>query len=287
MIEELGGPKATRAFFDELAANRRDQRLRTKMCVKYADAFDAIGNVIWVQGALVGPDRVAGHSPHGFGSDDVVGLATVCQITAELAKGAISLFRAGNDYGRMALVRQLVELEYLAAAFAEKDQIAADWMRADRQTRISFWSAQKLRERSNGKFLREDYWDHCEKGGHPTPEALMLLPNHEPVPTAFHWSDMAGHLRGTWFSLKKAIQARPNSIVLPPKLEGQVSSVDQAEKHWLETDQLTIALRFLHGRFGGASNRVTETPRMSPAPVEGRRGQDVLFVQSGSAPLTG
>jgi hypothetical protein len=91
----------------------------------------------------------------------------------------------------------------------------------------------------------------------------MLLPNHEPVPAAFHWSDMAGHLRGTWFSLKKAIQARPNSIVLPPKIVKQVARVDEAEKHWLETDELTIALRTLHGRF-----RRGEKPSDEDAPNE-------------------
>jgi hypothetical protein len=90
---------------------------------------------------MFGPYRAEGRSPIDFGSDDVVGLATVCQVGGELARGAVELLGANNRYGASALVRQLVEVEYLAAAFSEKgDEIAGEWMRADREERKKFWS---------------------------------------------------------------------------------------------------------------------------------------------------
>jgi phage/plasmid primase-like uncharacterized protein len=48
----------------------------------------------------------------------VVGVATVAQISGELGAGAVALLEAGNNYAAAALIRQLVEVEYLASAFA-------------------------------------------------------------------------------------------------------------------------------------------------------------------------
>lgn len=251
----LGGEQAARETLLDLAADKRDQKVRMRMCRMYGGALERVGRVLWVQGSIVGPDRAAGTSPQGFGNDDVVGLATVCQVGGELAKGTISLFNAGNEYAAMALIRQLVEVEYLASAFAEQDRIAADWIRADRKQRLAFWSPTKLRKRSHGRYLREDYWDHCDRGGHPTAEALDLLPDHEPrLATAFHWADLAGHLHGTWLSVVKAIEARPHAVVLPEDVAAQVSEVAEAAEVWLEQDKLTVVLRSLHGQIRRAPN---------------------------------
>ena len=100
------------------------------------------------------------------------------QIGGELADGTIALLRAGQRYGAAALIRQLVEVEYLAAVFAGGSTIAADWMRTTRDERLKFWSPTKLRQLASREFLPSDYWTHCEFGGHPTPRALALLPDH-------------------------------------------------------------------------------------------------------------
>jgi hypothetical protein len=177
VYEELGGADAARASLLELAGEEADQEARVGICRVYAEALGRIGDSLWIGGAIFGPDRVEGRSPFGFGDDDVVGLATVCQIGGELARGAVALFEAGNLYAAAALVRQLLEVGYLASAFAAGDGLAAEWMRADREERRRFWSPARLRRRSNGRHLSADYWDHCDRGGHPTAGAPSLLPD--------------------------------------------------------------------------------------------------------------
>jgi hypothetical protein len=147
---------------------------------------------------IIGPDRVSGDSPFRFGDDRAVGVATVAQIGGELATGAVDLLNATNRYAACALVRQLVEVEYLATAFAEEHEIAAVWLRADRDERLKFWSPARLRQRAKGRFLNADYWNHCELGGHPATAGMRLLPGHEGMHMAYLWTDLAGHLAGIW-----------------------------------------------------------------------------------------
>jgi len=93
-------------------------------------AFREVGRLLWVGGAIIGADRVEGASPFELGSDATVGLATVAQIAGELCAGTMLMLEANNSYGACALLRQLVEVEYLAWAFAEDESEAAAWLRA-------------------------------------------------------------------------------------------------------------------------------------------------------------
>lgn len=40
------------------------------------------------------------------------------------------------------------------------------------------WMPRHLWSKSEGRFGAKDYQDHCERGGHPTPEARFLLREH-------------------------------------------------------------------------------------------------------------
>jgi hypothetical protein len=246
VFDELGGEEAAKESLFELAVDEDDQESRAKICRTYANALEQIGKWLWLQGAMIGPDRAEGQSPFGFGSDDVVGLATVCQIGGELARGAIALFEADNPYAASALVRQLLEIEYLASAFAEKDEIAAEWMRADRNQRRKFWSPSELRKRSDGRYLSKDYWDHCDRGGHPTRDALPLLPDHNSPPPAFLWADLAGHLYSIWSSVVRAVEVRGDE--LPDEARSTFPKITVATEAWLKKDRLTLVLRAMHMR---------------------------------------
>lgn len=79
--------------------------------------------------------------------DPTVGVATIVQTAGELAAGVIGLLRVDNR-GTMALLRQIVEVEYLASAFADGDDAAAEWLRAYASARRDFWTPAKLRKRS-------------------------------------------------------------------------------------------------------------------------------------------
>jgi hypothetical protein len=121
------------------------------------------------------------------------------QIAGELISGAVALLAQDNVYGAAALLRQLVEGEYLAWAFAEDEQEAMSWMRSDRDERMRMWQPKHLRNRSQDRFRATDYHSHCERGGHPTPDATMLLPGHSrrQLPELW-WLDLAEHGVSTW-----------------------------------------------------------------------------------------
>lgn len=123
----------------------------------------------------------------------------VVQIAGELISGAVALLAQDNLYGAAALLRQLVEVEYLAWAFAEDEQEAMSWMRSDRDERRHMWQPKHLRDRSQDHFRATDYHSHCERGGHPTPDATMLLPGHSrrQLPELW-WLDLAEHGVSTW-----------------------------------------------------------------------------------------
>lgn len=134
-----------------LAADDAANEGRIALCDDIAVALRSLGEVLWVGGYSIGSDRVAGSSPFGFGSDAMVGLATITQIGGELGTGVVSLLRAGNRYAAAALLRQIVEVEYLAQAFADDERIAMEWLHADRAERRRFWTPAALRDRSRGE----------------------------------------------------------------------------------------------------------------------------------------
>lgn len=188
-----------RPFAREAAADPRGIESREALCEILAQAFESAGQMLWVHGSMLGSDRVTGESPFEHGSDAVVGLATVVQIAGELTSGAMQLLRANNLYAAAALIRQMVEVEYLAWAFSEAEEEAAVWLRSSRQERLKLWQPRHLRERADGRFRAPDYAAHCDAGGHPTPHSATLLRDHSMrQPSGIWWNDLAGHALGIW-----------------------------------------------------------------------------------------
>lgn len=177
-----------------------------QLCQALAAFFRESGRLLWTGGYIVGPDRVSGESPFDFGSDATVGLATVAQTAGELTSGAVDLLGAGNLYGAAALCRQLVEVEYLAWAFAEDEEQASHWLRANREERFELWRPGQLRKRSAGRFRDSDYWMHCEHGGHPTPEGRRLLGSVDQEGFDAWWADLATHASRIFRSLEIATE---------------------------------------------------------------------------------
>lgn len=183
----------------EALDDKARQDARVACCCALSAGLSEVGRVLWVGGYIVGPDHVAGDSPFDFGSDATVGLATVAQVGAELLGGVVTLLPLGNRYAALALIRQLVEVEYLAWAFANDEEEAADWLRSSREKRMRRWQPRHLRERSNGQFRGSDYARHCDIGGHPTPESRHALPDHtEGVQAGLCWHEAATHGVSVW-----------------------------------------------------------------------------------------
>jgi hypothetical protein len=121
-----------------------------------------------------------------------VAVSMLLRIGSELVSACTDLFADGRHYAAAALLRQLVEIEYLAWAFETRDQDGERWLRSTRTERQSFFTPAKLRDASGGRFRGKDYGYHCELGGHPVPEATLLLKENEVVAQVL-LSDLLGH----------------------------------------------------------------------------------------------
>ena len=78
--------------------------LRESTCGSLAEALAATGAVLWAFGMADWPRRA---------------IAAAIQMGGETARGAVTLLRDNNRYGAAALVRQIVEIEYLLFLFAQ------------------------------------------------------------------------------------------------------------------------------------------------------------------------
>jgi hypothetical protein len=145
------------------------------LCEALSAGFQHTGESLRIAGHLFGPQRVDGTSPFGNGDDRLVALGYLSGTAAALLSGAIELLERNNLYAAAALNRQLVEVEYLVWAFAEDQDEAAAWLRSGRHERQQRWQPRHLRDRSDGRFRGEDYAEHCELGGHPTPPGCRVL----------------------------------------------------------------------------------------------------------------
>lgn len=235
---------------DELANDDAATASRIAVCDAIGQALFDLGRVFWPAGYIVGPDRRSGASPFGFGDDNAVGIATVIQIGGELAQGTTQLLKDGNLYAGAALIRQVVEVEYLAHAFAARHEEASRWLRADRAERLRFWSPAQLRRRSQ-RFLASDYWHHCELGGHPTTRGMSLLPDHVKMNSASLWVDLAGHLSSIW---KVTVQLAERLLGGQIPADWKLPDVDAAIEEWLKADKYYAALQQLGGILHDASD---------------------------------
>ena len=116
-------------------------KMRTALAEFTADTFRQVGDELHAIGHIFGPDRVNGHSPGGHGSDEIVAVSLLLRIGGELTSAIADLFANGRQYAAAALLRQLVEIEYLAWAFRTRDKDAERWLRSTREERESFFKA--------------------------------------------------------------------------------------------------------------------------------------------------
>lgn len=164
-----------RKMIAEASASPTLIRLRTDVGRAMGEHMCNVGRILHLHGHFIGPGRVEGSSPRDNGDDEVLAVGVLLQIGGELALPALRMLSTGEHYAGAALVRQLVEVEYLMWAFASNPSEAAAWLNSTRQDRMKFFQPRRLREASNGRFKQKDYEHHCELGGHPVPRSLSLI----------------------------------------------------------------------------------------------------------------
>ena len=209
-----------------------------------ADIFKTLGEKLFVYGHILGADRRDGVSPFGHGDDAVVAVSMLLRIASELVSGCADLVNSHRHYAGASLVRQLVEVEYLACAFEKNDEECRRWLRSTREDRHSFFTPAKLRKAAGGHFRSADYSFHCELGGHPVPGSWRLL-NHAEATGQLMLSDCLGHSTHIWnhfLGWAKNCNANDNvfaDIVFGNDANAKVAEMRQRNDEWKRLDMLT------------------------------------------------
>jgi hypothetical protein len=229
-----------RTIPEDIMNDEKSQRSRVALCGQLNSAFSDYGYKLFLAS-----QTVAGGTTGAQDQDvknlleQVLGLSCVVQIAAELGSACVQLLQSDQYYASYALVRQLVECEYLCRAFAQDQDEARKWIETSRAERLRFWSPKHMRDRSEGEFRHKDYAVHCELGGHPTPRAFQLLHATRSMRESLIWLELTIHLSNVWSHTTRAI---PNLIgpLLDrrPGPQGRVEDVTRAVNGFLASDPL-------------------------------------------------
>ena len=143
---------------------------------------------------------------------DDVNLATalLARLAGRLTAGIATLLRLSNAYAAAALLRQLIEVEYLAFVGYINDEELKRWYRAEPEELRKQFTPKRMRDASGGLFRDAEYSLHCEVGGHPHPRARMLLPAYSPPfpPEGFLLPDCVHHVHRLWISFRSTLERR-------------------------------------------------------------------------------
>lgn len=186
-----------KADFARQLADDDAQAGRERYCRTTANALDSSGAILDLAGSVLGDE-----------SAQALGL--VARIGAALAQGAVAVLSASNAYAAAALIRQLVEVEYLLWTFDDDLAEAAAWLHANPRERQRSFGPAAMRKRSDGRFRDKEYDEHCAHGGHPNPKARTLLDPSPLAPvspldaTRAMWVDLGHHLQRAWSLLSAA-----------------------------------------------------------------------------------
>ena len=139
-------------------------------------------------------------TPKASRDDEIEGVAVLLLMAGQIVSASAELLSGDRPYAGSALLRQVVEIEYLMWAFNHRHGDATTWLNSDKQEGMNFFTPRKLREAANSngeKFRSEDYGYHCELGGHPTPTGITLLIDDE-FSHQLLLSDLVNHAGEIW-----------------------------------------------------------------------------------------
>jgi hypothetical protein len=128
--------------------------VRLDAAVTAAPKLREAGRLLHLVGHIVGDGRVSGSSARGNGNDAQVAVGLLAQIGADLLDASATLLSGTNHYAGAALLRQVVEVEYLSWAFANEKREASEWLNSTHQKRLEFFTPARLRDLSDGRFLQ-------------------------------------------------------------------------------------------------------------------------------------
>ena len=128
------------------AGDNKLRKLRIKTAISVAEIFDITGTML--------PGILKPANPE---YKDLIAVAIILRMAGELTASAANLFSSGNHYAGAALLRQLVEIEYLTWNFKERAKSPSSWLDSTHEERMKQFSPSALRKTSKGRFLSKDY----------------------------------------------------------------------------------------------------------------------------------
>ncbi|MGA5537351.1 hypothetical protein [Mycolicibacterium nivoides] len=174
--------------------------------------------------------------------DAVLAVNTIVDFTytaARIGTAIYELARQKHTYGAIALLRQLVEFEYLLWAFNQHPESINDWATSDRGTRERSWTPSAIRSRAGTEYRRIDYTAHCEIGGHPTPEGLTWA--YPDTHHALIHADLASHLHSIWAMLTSLYGDLAEASLLPKNhvdIASMDANIETLFEEWITLDKV-------------------------------------------------
>jgi len=139
-------------------------RLRRNTAYATGRNFEAVGELL--EAAADPKDEVY---------KQIFAVSMLLRMAGELTTASARMLSTGQYYAGAALLRQIVEIEYLTRTFKEKYRDPEKWLDSTFEERMATFTPAQLRRTAQGRFLSKDYCDHCEQGGHPVPKGIVLL----------------------------------------------------------------------------------------------------------------
>lgn len=265
MSKEPAGPKnlASHAILREKlisAADNPEQAARVAvLCVALMAALKALSVSMVTARTQFHLNGLTTKEMPKIEQGQFLALSLLSDTAASLSNGIVTMIEAGNLYAASALLRQIVEIEYLAWAFANDPDEVVDWYNSTHDDRTKRWQPRHLRDRSHGKFRGKDYAEHCETGGHPTPDGMrnLLHGDQQPI-AAMLRQELANHGSSAWKYLLDAVvvicqEHRVEPVDIIPGAE--TTAVIDADAEWRQHDVLgAVWSQFVNVRDGALSS---------------------------------
>ena len=208
--------------------------VRRDTALALASELRRAGELLHLASDLAKGDQISGESNGGNSHDEQIAVGVLAQIGAELVGASAALLSGGSHYAGAALLRQVVEVEYLAWAFAEEKREAQSWLNSTKDERFNLFAPAKLRKVSDGRFGTADYQGHCEQGGHPGPAGVPLIGGRQTGVAQMLLVDLLLHGWRTADSLHKWNEQR----AAHPQVGERIAAGRAACSRWGQVDPL-------------------------------------------------
>ena len=184
---------------------------------------------------------------HIDAADSYEGVARIAVTAAALGGGVCQLVECDNLYPAYALIRQIVETEFVLWKFQQDICLIPEWLNSDRERREQAWKPSRIYRDGDNDYRQKDYSGHCELGGHPTPLGTRLASGEgSDIAEASVLGDLIGHLRDSWrHILQSADDLDVRYSQNPPSVPATArASLEDSLLNWARIDKYRVTASY-------------------------------------------